>query len=111
MVTEPLRFSHGIGLYVVRTRYSCVCRGLIRVNVLSALISSVSKLIHQFAIGRAQIPNRPEYSLMGVWSVPRLASGVMNVKDPSPFGVQPMGSAPPTRAQSPRLALFGRNSS
>src|SRR5579872_1253935 len=79
-----------------------------RVNELSALINSVSKLIFMWFSGLAQMPNSPEYSLIKVSSGLAAASGVVNAKAPPPMGTQPGGSAPPWRAQSPRLALSGK---
>src|SRR5215470_1005703 len=108
---EPFKLSQEEALYVERIRYSCDCRGLIRVYVLSALMSSVSKLIRQLLIGRAHMPNKPEYSLISVLPASISASGVTKVKDPSPLAVQPVGSKPPTSAQSPRFALLGKKSS
>jgi hypothetical protein len=82
-------------------RYSCDCRGLMRVNELSALINSVSKLILQAGRGLAQIPKRPEYSLMRVSPVSSsMGRGVVNVNDPSPLGVQP-SEVPRYRERSP----------
>src|SRR6266576_2638276 len=101
MVMDPLRFSQGAGLYVERTRYSCDCRGLMRVNELSALINSVSKLILQAGKGLTQMPKTPEYSLMKVSPVSSsMGCGVLNVNEPSPLGVQPTG-APRSRERSP----------
>src|ERR1700746_3063164 len=112
MVTDPLRFSQGAGLYVERTRYSCDCRGLMRGKELSALINSVSTLIFQAGNGWAQMPKTPEYSLMKVSPVSSsMGCGVLNVNEPSPLAVQPSGSAPFSRAQSPRLALSGKTTS
>src|SRR5262245_17294297 len=106
MVMDPLTFSQGAGLYVDRRRYSCDCRGLMRVNVLSALISSVSKLILQAGTGLAQMPKTPEYSLIRVSPVSSsMGRGVVKVNEPSPLAVQPSGRPPFERAQSPRLAL------
>src|SRR5262249_13317903 len=56
-------------------------------------------------------PNKPEYSLISVLPASISASGVTKVKDPSPLAVQPVGSKPPTSAQSPRFALLGKKSS
>src|ERR1700756_1156944 len=112
MVMDPFRFSQGAGLYVERTRYSCACRGLMRVKELSALINSVSKLILQAGEGLAQMPKTPAYSLMRVSLVASsMGCGVVNVNDPSPLAVQPSGSTPFSRAQSPRLALSGKKTS
>src|SRR4029077_9371812 len=61
----PSRFSQLVKSYFVRSRYSCDCFGLMRVNVPSALNSSVSKRMFHFWLGRAHTPNNPEYSLIG----------------------------------------------
>src|ERR1700686_1293268 len=111
MRMDPSTLTQFTGLYLVRTRYSCVWRGLIRVKVLSALISSASKLIRQLVTGCAQTPNTPAYSLIRVSPGLVAGPGVTKVNDPSPFAVQPSGSAAPTSAQSPRFALFGKNTS
>src|SRR5258705_5059119 len=112
MLMDPLRFSQGASLYVERRRYSCDCRGLMRVNALSALINSVSKLIFQAGKGLAQMPKTPEYSLMKVSPVSSsMGRGVVNVNEPLPLDVQPTGSTPLWRAQSPRLALSGKKTS
>src|ERR1700747_996680 len=112
MVMDPFRFSQGASLYVERRRYSCDCRGLMRVNELSALINSLLKLILQAGKGLAQMPKTPEYSLMRVSPVTSsMGCGVLNVNEPLPLGVQPSGSAPFSRAQSPRLALSGKKTS
>src|SRR5262245_20387813 len=107
MRIEPSRLNQFTGRYFERIRYSCDWRGLMRVNVLSALIRSVSKLILQCCVGCAQIPKTPAYSLISSEPVSCSGPGVTNVKDPSPFAVHPAGSNPPTRAQDPRFALFG----
>src|ERR1700693_373720 len=74
---DPLRFIQLVHLYVVRRRYSFHCRGLMRVKELSALASSISKLTRHASTGRAQKPNRPEYSLINVSPVSvSIGSGV-----------------------------------
>src|SRR5579859_4144167 len=108
MRIEPSRLSQDATRYFERIRYSCDWRGLMRVNVLSALISSVSKLMRQFAVGCAHRPNNPAYSLIRVSPGPAAGSGVTKVKDPSPFATQPVFNTPATIAQSPRFALLGK---
>src|SRR6266550_1475201 len=111
MRIDPSTLIQLASLYFVRTRYSWDWRGLMRVNALSALINSVSKLIRQLVMGCAHRPNTPAYSLIRVSPGFAMGFGVTNVNEPSPFGVQPGGKAPPTKAQSPRLALFGKKTS
>src|SRR5208282_1086385 len=109
----PSRFSQLVTSYFVRTRYSCDSLGLIRVNVPSALNSSVSKLIFHFWLGRAQRPNNPEYSLIGGTALPAGVKPVFetNAMDVSAFSVQPTGrfacvTGPgATTAQDPRAAV------
>src|SRR5215467_9698208 len=72
---------------------------------------SVSKLIRQLLTGCAQTPNTPAYSLIRVSPGFVVGLGVTNVKEPSPLALQPGGSAPATKAQSPRLALLGKKTS
>src|SRR5580704_19475673 len=82
-----------------------------RVNELSALINSVSKLIFKWFTGLAQMPNNPAYSLISVSLGLATGPGVAKAKAPPPIAVQPSGSTPAASAQSPRLALLGKNTS
>src|SRR5580700_3064370 len=109
----PSRLSQLVRSYFVRKRYSCDSLGLMRVNVPSALKSSVSKLIFHFWFGLAQRPNKPEYSLIGGTVAPAGAKPVFETKamELSAFNVQPPGRLPCetgpgfTTAQDPRAAV------
>ena len=91
---------------------SCDSFGLMRVNVPSALNSSISKLIFHFWFGRAQRPSNPEYSLIGGTDALAGAKGGTETKpmELSAFSVQPAGrlaceTGPGfTTAQEPRAA-------
>src|SRR5271169_5146869 len=108
----PSRLSQLLTTYFDRTRYSCDSFGLMRVNVPSALNSSMSKLIFHFWLGRAQRPNKPAYSLIGGTDALAGAKGGTETKamELSAFNVQPAGrlaceTGPGfTTAQEPRAA-------
>src|SRR5271155_4601376 len=109
----PFRFSQLFTTYLVRTRYNCDSFGLMRVNVPSALKSSMSKLIFQCWVGRAQRPSKPEYSLIGgTASVAGVKPGIeRKLIELSAFSMQPAGrfacdtgSPEFTTAQEPRAA-------
>src|SRR6202011_5377932 len=61
--------------------------------------------------GRAQMPNSPEYSFTSVSFGLAVGPVVVKAKAPPPIAVQPSGSTPAASAQSPRLALLGKNTS
>src|SRR5712691_4031088 len=101
MATDPFRFSQSATLYLDRIRYSCDCRGLMRVKALSALISSVSKLILKLLLGLNQRPNTAACSLMSVWPLSSVAGETKEI-EPSAFCVHPAGKTPDCSAQAPR---------
>ena len=107
MVTDPFRFNQFVALYFDRIRYSRNCRGLMRVKALSALISSVSKLILKLLEGLNQSPNNAACSLMSVSPVSSVAGETKEI-EPSAFCVHPWGSTPATSAHAPRAALLGK---
>src|SRR5579864_1523352 len=109
----PSRFIQLVKSYFVRSRYSCDSFGLMRVNVPSALKSSVSKRMFHFWFGRAHTPNKPEYSLIGGTMAEGGAKAGSDTKaiELSGFSVHPAGrfacvTGPGfTTAQAPRAAL------